>query len=276
MGADLSAGLAHILWGGEPPAFPCILADLGTNGEFILLLSEDRSIAASVPLGPALQGAGLPCGGLAEPGAATAFELTPAGLSALVLQEDGRLAQGEPKVISGTGYLSLLHILLRTGVVTPEGHFATSPTAPLAARLLGGLAESGERRIPLPGGLQLNAADLETLLKVKAACDLAFSRLLNAAEIPARKLARLHLAGAIGEYARPEDLESLGFLPAGWAALSRSAGNTSLAGAALLLRRPELRPRLEALALQGLVLDLASSHDFFQDYIARMRFGHAR
>src|SRR5690606_34001592 len=101
------------------------------------------------------------------------------GLAALILQKNGSLSPGEPLAVAGTGYLSLLHALRRTGVITEEGRFAESPATPLAGRLLQGLKTvAGERRLQLPGGLYLTAADLETLLKVKSSCDLAFSRLL--------------------------------------------------------------------------------------------------
>ena len=48
------------------PRFPLLLADMGTNGEFVLLRAGLPPLLASVPLGPALEGIGLRCGGIAE------------------------------------------------------------------------------------------------------------------------------------------------------------------------------------------------------------------
>ena len=51
VGGDISAGMAALLYG-ESPEFPFLLADMGTNGEFVLALDKERSFIASVPLGP--------------------------------------------------------------------------------------------------------------------------------------------------------------------------------------------------------------------------------
>ena len=63
IGGDIGAGMAALL--SQKPEFPFLLADMGTNGEFVLTLSPTQSLAVSVPLGPALEGIGLSCGALA-------------------------------------------------------------------------------------------------------------------------------------------------------------------------------------------------------------------
>ena len=80
VGGDISAGYAALLALPTPPAFPFLLADLGTNGELLLALSPTQAVVTSVALGPALEGIGLACGTLAEQGAVTGFTLTPQGL----------------------------------------------------------------------------------------------------------------------------------------------------------------------------------------------------
>ena len=80
VGGDISAGYAALLAQPTPPAFPFLLADLGTNGELLLALSPTQAVVTSVALGPALEGIGLACGTLAEQGAVTGFTLTPQGL----------------------------------------------------------------------------------------------------------------------------------------------------------------------------------------------------
>ena len=64
VGADIAAGLTVLVRRGL--AYPFLLADLGTNAELVLALSPDRYLAASAPLGPALEGVGLSQG--ATPG----------------------------------------------------------------------------------------------------------------------------------------------------------------------------------------------------------------
>lgn len=284
IGGDVAAGLAYLRFGpAGPAALPCLLADFGTNGEFVLWLEEGRALAASVALGPAIEGIGLTCGTVARPGAVTGFDLLPTGLAPRHLEPDGDAVQGGragDTGITGTGYLSLLHRLRSVGLLDEEGGFAAANTpglSPLARRLAAGLsAETGGLELPLrQGRAWLLPADVEEILKVKAACNLAFSRLLREAGLEARELRAIHLAGALGRHVGVENLEGLGFLPPGSGARVRLLGNSSLEGAALLLdpENGEQRRRWTATLAAGTrVLDLAEDETFSEDFFKRMNF----
>lgn len=274
-GADLSAGLAALLWtrradtAGSRARYPFLLADLGTNGEFALVLSEDRVLVASVPMGPALEGIGLRHGGLAGPGVATRFNLGAQGLTWSAPGEGDR-----PVAVSGTGYLSLVAALLRVGLLDERGGFRAEPRTPLAGRLARRLSTTakGEPRLGIAPGLWLHATDIEELLKVKAAFNAALSTLLAESGLRAGDLTAVFLAGALGEHAAPGDLERLGFLPPAFAGRARVAGNTSLAGANLLLEDEAARERIARLAEDAVVLDLAGRPDFPKKFFSRMVF----
>lgn len=270
VGGDLSAGMATLLFERRAP-FPFLLADLGTNGEFVLALDERESLVASVPLGPSLEGIGLTHGSVAGPGSVSAFQLGPLGLSCTVL------GGGRPEKICGTGYLSLLDVLLRCGFLTREGKPAEAPPTPLARRLAGTLQHdaSGVWILPLEGGLAFSGTDAEELLKVKAAFSLALESLLNAAGLRSGDVARFVLGGALGEKAPVDALENLGFLPQGAGGRTLAAGNTSLAGAGLLLRRPELRERLVDWSGRCRVLELTERSAFTTHYMRHMAWGWA-
>lgn len=268
VGGDISAGLAALCLGREAPAPPWVLADLGTNGEFALVL-PDRVLLASVPLGPALEGVGMRFGRLAEPGAAAAFLLAPGGLAPVRLP-------GGPDVpgITGTGYLSLLARLRSLEILDEAGRFVPGAT-PLARRVAAALgSRGGEPCLGLPGGMHLLARDVEELLKVKAAFDLALSRLLAEAGLAARDLTAVCLAGALGRHASPMDLEALGFLPPGLGEKVRAVGNTSLMGAVRMLLDREARAWVEALPGRCRLLELNADPGFQAAYLARMRFAH--
>ncbi len=263
VGGDASAGYAALMFDprNAPPAFPFLLADLGTNGELVLALSATEALAASVPMGPALEGINLTFGTEARFGAVTAYTLTPLGLEPAVL---GRTA---PRGITATGYLSLLQQLRKAGLVGADGLFTARPGG-LGHRL--GTAEG--QRLRLPGRMFLAASDVEEILKVKAAFSLAFSRLLAAAGLAASRLAGLHVAGSLGTHAPAAALEELGFIPPGFAGRVHAAGNTSLAGAALFLLRPDARERSLAWAAGVNTLDLANDPKFTGAYADHMRF----
>ncbi|MBU1001445.1 MAG: DUF4445 domain-containing protein [Proteobacteria bacterium] len=269
VGGDLSAGMVALLMATEPPQTPFLLSDMGTNGEFLLALSDSEYLSASVPLGPALEGAGLACGNVAGNGAVSSYRLSPSGLEARCI---GGGAPSREAGITGAGYLSLLAILKEQGLLDDGGGFAPG-TTPLAARMavdFGTIA--GEPCLNLPGGLFLTASDVEEVLKVKAAFDLAVGALLDRSGLLPGALSCLCLAGALGAHVAPLDLETLGFLPPGLGARVRTVGNTSLAGARLMLTVPEAREMAEAMPGRTSNIDLTGDPAFGQEFVRRMHF----
>ena len=305
VGGDISAGLAALLAADVPRPF--VLADLGTNGELALVDAAGRLLLCSVPLGPALEGIGPQCGQLAGPGVITDFSLAPTGLTAHFFEqkpEDARPRHGgqcpcpscqavfaqslgngrsgvEPEAgrargISATGYVSLLAVLLRTGLMREDGGFESAPAMPLARRLASGLETghaSGGMRLRLPHGMWLCAADVEELLKVKAAFALALESLLAAAGLAPAQVGALCLAGALGEHVRAHDLQTLGFLPSALAPRLRAVGNASLQGATLLAVNVQMRENLAGLCATARLLPLVEEENFHQTYLRHMRFG---
>ena len=283
VGGDLSAGLAALRFGPQdadtPLKPPYLLADLGTNGELVLALSENEFLLASVPMGPALEGVGLSCGRTAGPGAAVAFRLAPSGPLPEYLDRPPD-ADDSPGM-SGTGAISLVGLLLRNKILTEQGAFASGgDPSPLAARLAAHVVrDERETRFTLDPGqghgeLALTAADVEELLKVKAAFHLALDRLLDAAGLTHQDLDSVRLAGALGGHVNTTDLETLGFLPPGLGQRTVKAGNTSLAGMRLLLQNPDAWAWTLELPGRCRVLDLAEAPGFQSDYLQRMRFSH--
>ena len=319
VGGDVSAGLAALLEADIPRPF--VLADLGTNGELALVTEDGHLWLTSVPLGPALEGIGPECGQLAGSGVVTGFTLTPLGIAARFYEgpeTEQNQAQGpahaptrdagggncpcpacqqaesavgqvrpheqkrEAQGISATGYLSLLALLLRAGVLRDDGQFVAAPAMPLAKKLAAGLElpEPGNQnfgpsgaRLRLPHGLWLAAADVEELLKVKAAFALALHTLLQAAGLPMGSLASLCLAGTLGEYANPDDLETVGFVPATLSHRIRAVGNTSLDGAALLALDENKAAALSRMCRDAVVISLVDQPNFHTEYLRHMRFG---
>ena len=262
IGADVSAGLAYI--DSLKPSYPYILADLGTNGEFVLAVDESRYLACSVPMGPAIEGVGLCCGSAAGEGILSRAAIGPGGL---VL--GGRGLKG----ISGTGYVSLLAMLLRVGVIDAEGHFREG-TMPLARKVHERVREHRLGRVlGLEGDVFLAERDIEEFLKAKAGVDVGLKTLLRRAGLAEGAVRTVYLAGALGEHVEPDDLISLGFLPEIWRGRVLAAGNTSLRGTILALRDVGARRWLAELPRRVSVESLVDGENFGAAFLQAMRFG---
>lgn len=271
VGGDLSAGLAALMQQHRPAPF--LLADMGTNGEFILYVNECQALMTSVPLGPALEGIGLTFGDMAGSGPGSAagivhtVQLTPTGLMPSTV--DGQ----PPERLCAVGYLSLIRVLLQAKILREDGTFCPDPPLPLARKLASRLTRSGSQsRLPLWGDVYLTGEDVEEILKVKAAFSLALVTLLEEARMPPASLQHIFLAGALGEHVPAQVMEDLGFVPQGMGQRMEAVGNTALQGAHELALHPTLREKLAQFRQHCQLVALSEQHDFTEKYMRHMRF----
>ena len=266
VGSDLSAGLLAIWHKNYPP--PWLLVDLGTNAEFALYTKDEKLYLTSVPLGPALEGIGMRCGGLANEHSATSFRLTPFALIPESLDDH------PPTKISATGYLSLLANLINLKILSPSGKFCANPSLPLAQKIRQNLRqEHGRTVFRISKDLFLDGFDIEEMLKVKAAFATAIQYLLAQGNLNIQDLRQILLAGALGTFAAPQTLEILGFLPQGLGQLVKSVGNTALEGACLLLKE-KASPKFLAHKLeQATLINLTGQAKFQETFLQNMFFG---
>lgn len=283
VGGDISAGYAALALNPYfEVEYPFVLADLGTNGEFVLAVDKNTAFAISLPLGPALEGCGFSFGSSVNAAkasvssyVATSFSLSPNGLQAH--SPAGEL--NNPSYISGTGYISLIHQLFACGVLDKDGHFATAPASPpyrkIAEILQGRIHRlpSGEKAFYLNPQLYLSATDVEEFLKVKAAFRLALEYLFKASGLSPGAVKDIYIAGAMGQHTPFVALGELGFVPTSLASKIKSAGNSSLAGAMLLAAHPELDQALKEWCAVAQVLEITADKNFMQAFAANMRLG---
>ena len=279
VGGDISAGYAALALNPQQKTpYPFILADMGTNGEFLLAIDEHTAFAVSLPLGPALEGIGMDCGAEAKPGVIVSFELTPGGLQYKTI---GNMpATFKATGISATGYISLLDRLRKCGLLDQNGHFASdhraldSPLSGISVKLSSAVKNiSGVPAFFVTDKLYASARDIEELLKIKAAFSVALETLLDIAGLKPAGLRAVYLAGAFGEHVDKAALAGLGFIPRGLLNKTIVAGNTSLAGAALLALKPDLRQKLSIWATKVISIDLAGQPGFQDKFTNAMNFG---
>ncbi len=270
-GSDMAAVLlATRPWEAERPV---LVLDLGTNGE-VLLGHEGRVLTASAPAGPAFEGAGLSAGLRAGPGAITAVDLaTVEGEVDLTVEVVGG---GPPQGICGSGAVDAAAALLRAGLVDASGRIAVDRLSSLPARLAARIRPEGAGAVTLahgPGGpVLLTQGDLRQLQLAKAAVRAACDLLLAEGGLEPDDLGAVLLAGAFGNYLRPESALAIGLLPPVPPERVVPVGNAAGVGAMLCLLDGLARSELEERARRVRHVPLATHPDFQDRFLAATWF----
>jgi uncharacterized 2Fe-2S/4Fe-4S cluster protein (DUF4445 family) len=248
VGGDISAGLAAVDIESGPDAV--LFLDLGTNGE-VALKRGNRLTCTSTAAGPAFEGMALSCGMIASPGAVHAAE--DGGGESFSL----RVIGGGPAAgVCGSGLVDILSLALDRGWMDASG-----------AVLAPG------RTITLAPGLALSQKDVREVQLAAAAIKTGMRRLLEEAGLRSGDLDAILVAGAFGSTLNVRRAVRLGLIPDVDPTRIRFVGNTSLAGARLLLLSAAERGRCEALAGRIRHVSLASGEVFQSRFVESLEFG---
>ncbi|MDO8880556.1 MAG: ASKHA domain-containing protein [Coriobacteriia bacterium] len=261
VGADITAGL--LVTRLDERTAPTLFVDLGTNGE-IVLAGAGRMRATSTAAGPALEGAAIECGMLAETGAIERVRLEGDALSLDVI---GDVA---PAGICGSGVLDLVAALLDAGVLDASGRLLEVP-GPLGARVA---ERDGQRVFELDPGrdVVLTQKDVRQVQLAVAAVRTGIELLLADAGVRVSDIGEVIVAGGFGFHIDAASVTRIGLLPAEWRDRITFAGNTALAGAHLTLGDDAWRRRATTLAGRVLAIDLAAHPEFQDRFIAALGF----
>ena len=247
IGGDAISDVLSLLNAGTET--PALLADMGTNGE-LMLLTKDRLLGASAAAGPAFEGASLACGSAAKPGAVSS------------VSDDGSLTViggGAPRSLCGSGVISAAAYMLRHGLCTRSGVIA-GEGVPL------------DRRYYLAPDVYLSGGDIRELLMAKAAICAGVSALLRHGGLSPSQLASVRLSGSFGEWLSAEDTAEIGLFPREMADAALPVGNSALTGAFAAAGDPTLRKKAQELAASLETVTLASDPDFSEEFIRCMEF----
>jgi uncharacterized 2Fe-2S/4Fe-4S cluster protein (DUF4445 family) len=243
VGSDVLAGLRAI--GLEHAAFPAGMLDLGTNGEIVVGAGE-RLYCGSAAAGPAFEGARISCGMRAAAGAISAVGVEAGRLVAHVL------GGGPARGICGSGLVDAVARGLEIGRIAPSGRLAGGATS-----------------LELQDGLALTQRDIRELQLAKGALAVGLRLLSARAGTEPKRLARLSLAGAFGNYVSRESARRIGLFDTPLDRVA-SAGNAALLGAKLALFDDDL----EQLALRRRIVHvpLAAEPGFADAFADAMGF----
>ena len=247
----------------------CLVTDYGTNAEMALKVG-DEIYTGSAAAGPAMEGQHIEHGMLASPGAISDLEYD-FNWRCMVL--NGDLIPEEGDLMD-----------LGTGSVQSEGPMhgkaigitGTGTVAVLSAAMESKLWRRGklaDGKITLQDGIHVTEADLAEAAKAIGAMRAGHFTLLEHAGIKFADLDIMYMSGATGTYVDAEKARSVGLVPPSCKQLYQ-IGNTSLAMATDILRKPELLDELQAIAdsIRSNHVMFATDKVFEQIYVQELAY----
>lgn len=266
VGGDITAGLLSA--GLLRRQGVSLFLDIGTNGEMALCDSGSFS-CCSVASGPAFEGGEISCGMPSNPGAVSHVKWADGDLRLEVI------GGGRPAGLCGSGLIDLLALLLEQGGVDETGRLLSPEEAP--EELLPFLTEDedGNGLFHVAPGVAFTAGDVRKLQLAKAAVAAGIEILLNEAGKPAREVEKLYLAGGFGGNLSARSAAVIGMFPPELEEKIVCVGNSSLAGAGLLLQDPGRREEVLEIRRRCRYLELSGSREFSDAFVDHMSFESA-
>lgn len=242
VGADISCGLLACKI--TQLNAPALLADIGTNGEMALALSG-KILCCSTAAGPAFEGVGISCGSGAVPGAIDRIWLSDNALSTHTI------GNAPARTLCGSGLIDAIYCLIQIGAVEDTGFME-------------------EESVTLQPHVTLSRQDVRALQLAKSAVCAGIQTLLSSAAVTPQQVETVYLSGGFGTQLSPESAIGIGLLPSTFAPIIKSMGNTSAAGAALLLRSKSSWQEIEAIVSSSQTVELAGNPLFQERFMENM------
>jgi uncharacterized 2Fe-2S/4Fe-4S cluster protein (DUF4445 family) len=252
-----------------------LVADIGTNGE-IVLGTKDRLLAASCAAGPAFEGARITCGSRAVAGA----------IEAIVCDEEDIVLDviggTRPRSICGSGLIDAVAVLLNLGIIDATGRFAKPDSLKdkVPEAIVSRVREEGgqvvfvldERQGTSGEQLVLTQQDIRQVQLAKAAVRAGIRLLEQKLGIVDSDIERIFLAGAFGNYIRPDSAVRIGLLPDVPLEKIHFVGNAASAGAQMILLSQDCRQKAGELARKIEYIEIAHEPTFQEVFADSMCF----
>lgn len=248
-----------------------LFLDIGTNGE-IVLGNADWMIACACSAGPAFEGSGIKCGMRATRGAIEYVRIAD-DLEHVVTDVIG---DTKPEGICGSGLISLLGEMFLMGVVDQSGRMSTEKassrftmvgSSPAFIVVRAGDSASGK-------DLVITEADVENLMRTKAAIYAACSLILSHVGLQWSAINKVIIAGGFGRYIQIPDAVLIGLLPDIGYDRFTYIGNSALTGAYIALLSRERREELASIAARMTYMDLSSDPHYMDRYLSALFLPH--
>lgn len=251
VGGDITAGMYALDF--DRKERPCVLVDLGTNGE-MAIGNKERIMVTSTAAGPAFEGGNIVCGTGSIPGAICGVEV-----------EDGNvhletIGNEPPRGICGTGVIDTVYELKKEEIVDETG-LMDEP-----------YFEEGFLLSDKENDIRFYQKDVRELQLAKSAVRAGLETLISKYGVTYDEIDKIYIAGGFGYQMDVRKAADIGLLPEQCLEKISAAGNTCLKGTVKALTDRKAEERLEKLAELSKEIELSNDKEFQQFYMEYMYF----
>lgn len=264
VGGDIVAGVLASKMHRNPEI--ALFMDIGTNGE-IAVGNNEWLMTAACSAGPCFEGSGIKHGMRATEGAIESVKINRETYE----PELGVIGDSSPIGICGSGMIDAISEMFLSGLIDLKGKLVRSKTDRIREQDEGMefmLSRGRERDVVL------SEADIENILRAKAAIYAGVSLLLKEVGFGLDAIEKVYIAGGFGNYLNVEKAIILGMLPDLPREKFTFLGNTSITGAYLCLLSHELRVEAEDIASKMTYMELSVSRGFMDEYLSALFLPH--
>lgn len=250
VGGDIVAGMYALEL--DKKEKPCVLIDLGTNGEMAVGCGE-RFMCASTAAGPAFEGGNIVCGTGSIPGAVCGVELVQDRVKTKTIGDK------KPAGICGTGVIEAVYELKKADIIDETG-LMDDPYFEEGFLL----SEEGD--------IRLYQKDVREIQLAKSAVRAGLETLLLRYGVSYQDIEKIYIAGGFGYKMDIGKASDIGLLPAECRDKIEAAGNTCLKGAVKYLLDKYASERTEKIKTHSEEIQLSNDRQFQEYYMEYMYF----
>lgn len=269
VGGDVVAGVMGCGMHKDPRL--TLFIDMGTNGE-VVVGNQDWMACAAASAGPAFEGGGIKFGMRASRGAIEGFSVNPITAEPAIRT----VGRALPKGICGSGLIAAVASLFMAGLIDERGKINLDHPS---ERLREG--EDGPEYVlvyaentQIGRDITLTEADIDNLMRAKAAMYAAYMTLLEGVGLSIEDLERVILAGGFGQSINIELAQTIGLLPELPLDRFTFVGNGSLLGCRLVALSNPLRAEVGAIVDQMTNFELSVAPGYMDNYMSSMFLPH--
>lgn len=236
-----------------------LMIDIGTNGEMVLG-NKDRLACCSTAAGPAFEGAKIECGMRGAKGAVDHVEY-----------KDGSfyyttVGNAAPVGLCGSGLIDLVAQLRKADLIDEGGHLESGQEIP-GRFVLVPPEETANGK-----GVYLTQKDIGEVQLAKAAIAAGIQLLMKQLSITEEDIQAVYIAGAFGNYMKPESAAMIGMIPASLLEKITPVGNAAGEGAKIAILNEAERREMDQLVRRIEFVELAVSPEFQDCFVDELCF----